>query len=167
MPNTFWPDLLVVLIATTLGALLTVWIAFGTYRYELRTRERDAIRHLANIIASRRAFMEANPVRVDTSEQYRADDLEACRASVTYAREAIIDASRAVRPGSPMQQPLDDMARATNRYLDQARRDPNGYWLHLNELRTRWIDSLASLSIQTKFALPEPGSRGSSRKAEA
>ncbi|WP_152030993.1 hypothetical protein [Agromyces aureus] len=168
MPSsTFWPDLLIALIATTFGALLTVGIAFGTYRHEVSTRERDAIRHLANILASRRAFVEANPVRIDTTEPYRADDLEACRVSVAHAREAIVEASRGVRPGSSMQQPLDDMARAANRYLDLARRDPDGYWLHLNGLRSRWIDALAMLAIETNHALPEPGSRGSSRSTEA
>ena len=44
LPDTFWPDLLVALIATTFGAVLTVGIAFATYRYEVRTREREAIR---------------------------------------------------------------------------------------------------------------------------
>ena len=159
MPDYFWPDLLVATIATTFGAILTVAIAFATYRYELRSRERDAVRHLAHVLASRRALVPANPVRVDASLPDRKLDLEACRRSVQHAREAVVEASRSVRPGSQLQGSLDSMARSTNRFLDDSRHDPDGYWLQLNDLRVDFISSLAEMSGLTKQPLPEPGSR--------
>lgn len=163
VPDTFWTDLLVALIATTFGAILTVAIAFATYRYEVRSRERDAIRHLANVLASRRALLRAQSERVDASLPVHANDLESCRQSVHNVCEAIVEASRAIRPGSEAQDPLDGMARAANDFLSSSRHDPDGYWLELNALRSELIDALADLSKLVGRELPEPGSRGRSR----
>ena len=160
MPDTFWTDLLVALIATTFGAILTVAIALATYRYEVRSRERDAIRHLANVLASRRALLPARSERVDATLPAYANDLEACRRSVENVREAVVEASRATRPGSEAQSPLDGMARAANDFLSSSRRDPDGYWLELNALRGELIVALADLSKLVGRELPEPGSRG-------
>ena len=160
MPDTFWTDLLVALIATTFGAILTVAIALATYRYEVRSRERDAIRHLANVLASRRALLPARSERVDATLPAYANDLEACRRSVENVREAVVEASRATRPGSEAQSPLDGMARAANDFLSSSRRDPDGYWLELNALRSELIVALADLSKLVGRELPEPGSRG-------
>lgn len=163
MTDTFWTDLLVALIATTFGAILTVGIAFATYRYEIRSRERDAIHHLANVLASRRALLPARSQRVDASLPAYASDLEACVRSVQYVRDAVVDATRAVRPGSKAQYPLDSMARATNDFLSSSRSHPDEYWLRLNELRGRLIASLDELSTLVKRELPQPGSRGRSK----
>lgn len=163
MPDTFWTDLLVALIATTFGAILTVAIALATYRHEVRSRERDAIRHLANVLASRRALLPARSERVDSTDPAYSNDLEACRQSVRNVREAVVEASRVVRPGSEAQGPLDGMARAANNFLSSSRRDPDGYWLELNALRSELIVALADLSKMVGRELPEPGSRGRSK----
>jgi hypothetical protein len=162
MTETFWTDLFVALIATTFGAILTVGIAFATYRYEIRSRERDAIHHLANVLASRRALLPARPQRIDASLPAYANDLEACVRSIEYVRDAVVDATRAVRPGSRAQDPLEAMARATNDFLSSSRSHPDEYWLELNKLRGRLIGSLDELSELVKRELPQPGSRGRS-----
>lgn len=163
MTDTFWPDLLIAMIATTFGAVLTVLIAFVTYRYEIRSRERDAIAHLANVIASRRALLAARAERVNTTLPEYANDLEACRKSVQNVREAIVETGRSVRPGSQAHESLDSMARATNDFLSSSRRDPDGYWLELNALRRELIAALSDLGRLVKRRLPEPGSRGRSK----
>ena len=163
MLDTFWTDLLIALIATTFGAILTVAIAFATYRYEVRSRERDAIRHLANVLASRRALLPARSERVDARLPEYADDLEACRRSVHNVREILVEASRAIRPGSEAQGLLDGMASAANDFLSSSRRDPDGYWLELNALRSDLIVALAALSKLVGRELPEPGSHGRSK----
>ena len=156
----FWTDLAIAMIATTFGATLTVGIAYATYRHEIRSRERDAIHHLANVIASRRALLPARHQRVRADLPDHASDLEACRSSVREIRESIVDAARAVRPGSAAQDPLDSMARAANDFLSSSRRDPDGYWIGLNDLRAELTSSLSDLGKYVKRDLPEPGSRG-------
>lgn len=160
MPDTFWSDLVVALIATSFGAILTVAIALWTYRREVWTRERDAIHHLANILANRRALLPARPERVNAALPQYASDLEACRQSVQHARDAVVEASRAIRPGSPAQVSLDAMTRASNDFLSSSRRDPDGYWLQLNALRQEFTASLYELRQLVQRELPEPGSRG-------
>lgn len=148
------------LIATGFGAVLTVGIAFATYRHELRSRERNSIRHLANFLASRRALVPATPVRVDSTTPQNALDLAACQQSVRYARDAIVEANRATRPGSEAQESADRMARAANQFLEMSRHDPDSYWIQLNELRDKFVKALSELGTLTKQSLPEPGSRG-------
>ena len=71
-----------------------------------------------------------------------ATDLEACRQSVRNVREAVVDASRGIRPGSEAQGPLDGMARAANDFLSSSRRDPDGYRVELHALRSELIAAL-------------------------
>ncbi|WP_157421724.1 hypothetical protein [Agromyces sp. Leaf222] len=156
MFETFWSDLLVAVI----GAVLTVAIAFGTYRLQLRQRERGSVRHIANQLAHRRAFVFANPVRVDTSNPEVKRDFDTCRGSVKSARDRVVESNRDVRPGSKVQEQLDAMGVSMNRFLSRSSRDPDGYCLLLNDLVAELASTTATLSKLTRQDLPLPGSRG-------
>lgn len=160
MPDTFGSDVLVALVSAVFAAVLTAIAGYVAYRFELSRRQREAVRHLAQVLASRRAMkgpLEA--IRVDASDPRLSADLESCRHSVRYARDSIVEVNRAVRPGSPAQNPLDSMTQATNQFLTSSNRDPNSYWLQLNDLREKLTRGIEHLGIATRQQLPAPGSQ--------
>lgn len=160
MSEDFGFDLLMAFLSAVFAAVLTAVAAYGAYRLELRNRQREAVRHLAHVLASRRALEGSlKEMRVDTSDPKVRGDLDSCQYSVRFVRDSVVEVNRSVRPGSPAQHPLDEMTQAANRFLSQSKRDPDGYWKQLNELRTKLDEGVNRLGDVTKQSLPAPGSR--------
>lgn len=158
--DAFWPDLAVALIAALVGAVVTVVIGFATYRFELRRREREGVRQLANTLSTRRALTRTEPgQRVDTNVGIVEQDRLRCARSIMTARESVDTARQLTRPVSPVQTSLDTMTRACNIYLEVSEHDPDGYVIYLHELRTALAQAIEAAANQLGIDLPAPGSR--------
>ncbi|WP_147284816.1 hypothetical protein [Kocuria rosea] len=134
MWNTFWPDLLIAFIGAVMGAVLTVGIALATYRVQLRSNEKHALRLMVEEIHHRRAFTLIENVRVVPGAQELVD-FKKVNSSVLDVRERIRLAREQTRPESGAQGPLSDMTSACNRYLRATARHPDGYMHELMSLR--------------------------------
>lgn len=160
MPDTLGSDVLIAVISAIFAAVLTAIAGYVAYRYELWRRQQEGVRHLAHVLASRRALKgPLKAMRVDSSDRKLSEDLESCRHSVRYIRDTIIEVNRTIPPGSSAQNPLASMAQAANRFLTSSKRDRDAYWMHLNELRERLTHGVEQLEIITKQRLPAPGSQ--------
>lgn len=162
MPANFWPDLLIALIGTFVGAVLTVYIAYQTYRMEFHRREREAIRHMAVDLSTKRSLRHASPAaRVDSRRPDVEEDRQRCARSVLSSRDSIREAWRAARPGSDVQDDLEAMSRACNRYLEFSELDRDAYVDFLHKLHVELSASVNALQAKVKVPLPMPGSASS------
>lgn len=125
---TFWLDVLV----ATIGALLTVAIAFVTYILNLRQNERRALSSLVNDLHRRRVF---SAQEVTTPGARESADFMRCNASILSVKDEIRHARNSVREIPVLQESLAAMTKACNVYLEMAERDPDSYSIGLVRLR--------------------------------
>lgn len=145
MWNTFWSDLLIAVIGAVLGSVLTVLIAWGTYRLQRRSNEKHALRLLIDEIHRRRAFAVIVNVRSVPGAQM-LDDFQTVNASVLDVRDRIRMAREQTRPESGAQEPLSDMTSACNRYLQASARQPDRYLHDLMTLRKHLWKSIQKIA---------------------
>ncbi|MFT8180766.1 hypothetical protein ACLXNF_24585 [Mycobacteroides chelonae] len=136
---TFWPDVLVAVI----GAVLTVAIAYVTFRCSVRRNELRALTGLIRDLHHRRAFSGAAiavPGAVDTADYARAN------ASVLAVKDDIRHARREVRDFESLQKPLAEMINACNLYLEDVVREPDSYAVLLVRLRDALYAEIQKMS---------------------
>lgn len=149
MWNTFWSDVLIAIIGAVLGSVLTVLIAWGTYRLQRRSNEKHALRLLVDEIHRRRAFASIANVRLVPDAQ-ELDDFHNVNASVLDIRDRIRMAREQTRPESGAQKPLSEMTRACNRYLKATARQPDRYMYDLMSLRSNLWESIQEMAGEVR-----------------
>lgn len=117
---TFWPDVLVACI----GAVLTVGIAFATYKLNERREELRSLNSLVGELHRRRAL--AGQAVVIEGARDNPDFMRA-NSSILSIRDDIRRTRDNVRQILPIQEPLSRMSRACNYYLEVSEADPDEY----------------------------------------
>ncbi len=156
---TFGPDLLAAIIASVIGAILTVAIAAGTYFLQLSRRETSELRFLVGELSTRRAIVpNRDPTRVAGAE--KLPDYERANLSVLHIRDGVRDVLRAIQPQSKAQPTLETMLGACNEYLETSASDPPNYVHDLVALRAHLAAAVTDLcKVNSKIAYLEPGSK--------
>ncbi|MFG6501949.1 hypothetical protein [Microbacterium sp. P05] len=127
MWDTFWPDVLVAVI----GALVTVLLGFLTYLGRVRLNEKRSLRSLVESVHRNRAFAGEG---VDMSGAGDLDDYRSAVASVAALREDILLAREHSRQLPKIEQPLSEMTRACDRFLENSETSPDDYAVDLESL---------------------------------
>lgn len=154
MWDTFIPDLLVALV----GAVLTVLIAFVTYKVNARVDETKALNSLIEELHRRRALAPGDDQPIPGAAQ--SDDFVRANASVLSMREEIRTTRDRVRQLQLAQLPLSEMTRACNRYLEMSAIAPERYARLLGELRKdldRQVRALAATRRRVPHLVPGDG----------
>jgi hypothetical protein len=152
MWETFWPDVLVAFI----GALLTVAIAYGTFLIQQRRQEKHVLRGLINDLHHRRALAITAPQEIWNAEEGK--DFHRAGLSVIDIRDHIRRARDLVRQDSSTVEPLSDMVRACNRYLEESESKPNFYAFFLKTLHDDLHKGVVNISDKVRgLKAHEPG----------
>jgi hypothetical protein len=157
MWETFWPDIVVAVVGAVLGSVLTVGIALATYFITIRHRENQALNALIKELHERRAVAPIASLR-EIPDAAELDDFNRANRSVISMRDEISRTRQLVGQSPEVQQPLSEMKRACNRFLDRASAAPQRYWFLLDELRRELSEGVHRLTSARK-QLPrlEPG----------
>lgn len=133
MLDTFLSDTLVTVIGAVLGAILTVGIAYGTFRAQQRHTEKQVLTNLIHDLHHKRALRAITPTRVPDPTE--STDFERTTKSVLEVREWIRTARNSLPPRSHASPTLSRMMVACNRHLSDSARNPDSYQLMLMKLR--------------------------------
>ncbi|CAN5508379.1 hypothetical protein BH09ACT4_BH09ACT4_03000 [soil metagenome] len=139
LPSNFFADLIV----AGVGALATVALALLTFLVGRSIAKTRALNLLVMDINERRAFV-AKPERVRGGKDL--DDQKWATESVLKCRDEISRTRRDYGFGRRVHRALDAMRRSCNHYLENTGGDPDGYRIHLTQLRldlNAGIDDLA------------------------
>ncbi|WP_372984933.1 hypothetical protein [Microbacterium sp.] len=152
MWNTFGADVLVAVI----GAALTVLIAFLTYLARIRLEEHRALQILINDLHGRRALAVEHGAKVWFAS--RRAPFRYATASVIAARDEIKATRAKVRKHKKVQEPLTEMLRACNNYLELSETDPNSYPIYLAHLkRDLYAQVLRLANVRRRLKVSRPG----------
>jgi hypothetical protein len=153
MWQTFWPDVLVAVI----GAVLTVAIAYLTYLLSVRRTEKQALNSLINEFHHRRAISPRTALG-PVERAAEKDDFLRANLSVLNMRDEIRRTRDAVRSIADLHDPLSQMTRACNNYLETSAREPDRYLYLLDDLRKELSSSLHRLAVTRRgVRVYEPG----------
>lgn len=159
MWDTFLADVTVALI----GAVLTVGIAYGTFRPQLRHNEKRVLRHLVWDLQHRRALAIGNPVEIRdaaTKEDYKRAGL-----SVVDIRDRVRQTVDQVRANSKAQVYLSEMMASCHHYLEDSDSLPDFYALHLANLQRNLHDAVLGIASEVSgIKAGEPGSLAYSKR---
>jgi hypothetical protein len=157
MWETFWPDVIVAVIGSVVGAILTIGIAYATFLFQQHRSEIQHFRGLIRDISTRRALTVRSPKRIDNA--VNEDSYRWANASVVEIREHIKRVRDHIAPDSGVHGILADMLRSCNRYLETSSADPDSYPFHLKALRDELTPAIQQIALTTKRVdALEPGS---------
>lgn len=151
--SSFVPDLIVGLV----GAASTGGIAVGTYFLQLRRRNQQLIRNLADDLAARRAF----ELIVPSVGGGASDEADRCFRSVHSAQQRISVIRDEISPNDRLRMKLQAMVFWCVDYKEFVEKEPEQWRFGLMNLRRellaclREVERVAGLS---NGSLPEPGS---------
>lgn len=148
MWNTFIPDLVV----ATFGAALTVIIAFTTYIIKVRYDERLALQALIDELHQRRAVAPGPEPTIPNAAEL--GDFDRANRSVISMREEIRRTRDRVRQVPALRDPLSEMTRACNHYLELSEGTPPRYAQLLGRLRDDLDAQIRRLSAVKRGLTP-------------
>jgi hypothetical protein len=151
MPDTFWSDLLV----AVLGAVFTVVGAGVTYLIARAIAKTQALNGLIREMHHRRALKIREPVVIPGAQ--KMNDYKWANASILSLRDEIRRARDQVGAGKRLQEPLAEMTRACNRYLEQSNTEPTRYAILLDALQTQLAAEARKLARRPLVGYLEPG----------
>lgn len=148
----FWGDGLI----TVFGAVLTVFIAYATFRRQQKSSERQILTNLIHDLHHKRAFRRIDAVR--TQEGAESEDFQRTSASVLEVREWIRTARNSLPPLSRASSSLSEMLIVCNCFLSRSTRNPVNYQAELmktKKLLTSKVHQVCSKVSGVEFL--EPG----------
>ncbi|MGJ9402700.1 hypothetical protein [Arthrobacter sp. KK5.5] len=153
-------NFLMELLLVVIGGLITVVIAYFTYRFERRRQEVAGLQLLLDTVAHKRALRNLkNPRTLSVAEDN--PDFVACSRSILNLRDVIQQTRATTRSETRIHSQLDHMVRACNKYLSDSRRDRSRYEQYLMELRSTVADGTRNISATYKsLRYNEPGELG-------
>lgn len=148
----FWSDLIVAFV----GAVLTILIAWGTFLLSRRRQEKQVVASLIRELHARRALAPSkSQARVRNAK--RLPDYTRASASVLTMRDEIRRARDRIRPLLKFEEPLAEMSRACNRFLELSAVDPPNYTALLVALRYALAEQISQLSKAAGVEYLAPG----------
>lgn len=126
--NTFTQDLVIAVISS----VLTVAIAFITYKLNVRARENNALRSLFEDLSTRRALVTIEPIEVLGAHDI--PDYQRVNSSILLVKEEIKRARDTIRPIPVLENSLRSMIKSCNIYLEEAEESPDHYQFYLMKL---------------------------------
>lgn len=152
MLDSFLSDLPIALFS----AIATVGIAYFTYVFERRHRERQALRGLFNDLHHRRAVAPLCPAEDPGAAQDA--DFQRVSLSILDFRDHVRRVRDQIRPDSSIQISLTKMTAACNWYLDESEHDPDSYQFYLHDLREELRSTIFEISGRVRHLKSiEPG----------
>ncbi|ERI37290.1 hypothetical protein IG195_02800 [Arthrobacter sp. TES] len=153
MWDTFFADVVVALV----GAVLTVGIAYGTFRLQLRHNEKRVLRHLIWDLEHRRALSIGHPMEIPDAAI--KDDYKRAGLSVVDIRDRVRQTVDQVQPKSNAQAYLSKMMASCHHYLEDSDASPNSYTFHLAELQRNLHEAVRGVASSVSgIDAGEPGS---------
>jgi hypothetical protein len=153
--NSFWPDLLVALLAALAGFSTATLIGLRSYRRDQHAKNVQLVANLADDLATRRAFTPTDPrlrkVGIDANR---------CLQSVQQAQERLSQVRDQIRPDDTLRDILQDMILGCVTYKNAFEVSPREYVYDLMTLRHELIVCLRSLEEHLNLGrqkLPDPG----------
>lgn len=151
----FWGDVLI----TVFGAVLTVFIAYATFRRQQKSSERQILANLVHDLHHRRAFRAISAVWVQ--EAAELPDFQRTSASVLEVREWIRTARNSLPPRSRASSSLSEMVVACNSFLSKSSRHPENYQAELMTMKESLSSKVGQVcSNVSGVRFLEPGDAG-------
>ena len=148
--SSFIPDLVIAVI----GAALAVSVALWTYFRQLRLKNLQAVRNLADDLSMRRAFVPVAPV------EGLGGDAERCFLSVQAAQQRIAQIRDEIAPDHELRAELQQLVLACVVYKSRVEVEPQRWLFALMSLRGELVTGLHRIEELLKLpsrSLPEPG----------
>lgn len=140
-----WNSFLADLIVAIFSSVLTVGIAYFTYSATRRSKEIEALNSLIRELHGRRVIAPIiNPAEKPGAET--SNDFAHAAASVISMKSEIRRARDNSRPIAKLQQPLFNMTKACNDYLEDSSAAPENYWFLLIELQRHLNEAVIELT---------------------
>jgi uncharacterized membrane protein YccC len=151
-----WSSLIPDLVVALFGAGLTVGIAGVTYFRQLRRRNAQLVRNLADDLSTRRALTPIEP-RESSAD---SEDADRCFRSVAAAAHRISEARDQISPDTDLRQALQRMVVSCVQYKDAVESAPRRWQFALMRLREELLDGTHALERAARLpehSLPTPG----------